>query len=135
MTNLSLDCCKRILVSCTTSEIFGAAISIKMHQINCKNVFQNLKNSHRAKNSSTASAVSSYTLSNVPITSLATLLRSGACCPARDLKIRAFLLATFFITLTKPASLRRELPYSLRMCGLQKGSEFSCKRMTFGRIK
>jgi hypothetical protein len=67
-------------------------------------------NLHFAKNSSTTSAVSSYTLSNVPITSLATRLISGTCRAARDSSRRAFLVATFFITFTKPASFRSESP-------------------------
>jgi hypothetical protein len=73
---------------------------------------------HLERNSSTASAVSSYTLSNVPFTSRATLLIAGACRPARDSNSLAFVVATFFMTLTKPASFRSESPYSLRMCGL-----------------
>ena len=76
MTKRSRDCCKSTLVSCMTSEIFGLAmrgISPKCHREKCIQV-----DSHFAKNSSTTSAVSSNTLSKVPLTSFATLLISGA---------------------------------------------------------
>jgi|ERR1700722_5918322 len=77
---------------------------------------------HLAKNPSTASAVSSKTLSIVPFISFATFLILGPCFPARDSKRRAFFVATLLMTLTKPASFRKESPYNFFMCGLQEAS-------------
>ena len=130
MTKRSRDCCRSTLISCMTSDIFSLAMRVSVQNLAQSSTA--LSDVHFSNDSSTTPAVSSNTLSNVPLTSLATLLISGAWRPARDSKNRAFFLITLLITLTKPASLRKLSPYNLRMCGLLPWSvcKINCNSMS-----
>ena len=76
MTKRSRDCCRSTLISCMTSDIFSLATRVSVQNLAQSSTA--LSDIHFSNNSSMTPAVSSNTLSNVPLTSLATLLISGA---------------------------------------------------------